>query len=96
MISENDRDLLRPVIGHRYTKEVSKILIEKNIKTSSGEFYSPEFITHVFNGRYENQGIEMAFFELFDRKKELINRTNALREKFLSTKKPEATTPGSN
>ena len=96
MISENDRELLRPVIGHRYTKEVSKILIEKNIKTSSGDDYSPEFITHVFNGRHENQGIEMAFFELFDRKNEIVNQTNALREKFLSTKKPEASTSGSN
>ncbi len=96
MITNSDRQVLRPLIGHRYTVKIKEILKEFQVKTTSGEEYSPQFITHVFNGRFENQGIETAFFELADRNKTIIQKNEKLRKKILKTKKPEATTPGSN
>ncbi|RZJ71105.1 hypothetical protein [Flavobacterium sp.] len=90
MITKADEKKLRAVIGTRFSAEILKILAEKGITNKSGVAYSDRYVSHVLNGRYENQEIEKAFWELRNSKLEASRLIKSLKNK-----KPEAVTSGS-
>ncbi len=89
MITKADEKKIRAVIGTRFSAEILKILEEKGIKNPQGEPYSDRYVSHILNGRYENQEIEKAFWELRTKKLALKAEIKTLRNK-----KPEAVTSG--
>ena len=93
MITQIERENLKKTLGTRYSKAVLDILSEYGATKENGNPYSIGFISHVFNGRYENQAIEMAIYELYDRKQKSSLELLKKRKK-AATKKPEARTPG--
>lgn len=63
MISEIQREKLKPILGNRFSKEVQKILQE-----SDKTVYSKGFISNVLNGNYENTDVECALVELYQKR----------------------------
>lgn len=95
MITIGQRKKLLKVFKTGYSKEVQALLEEQNIVSKSGNAYGESFIRHVFNGRNNNEAIENAIFELYQKKIYSINKKNTLRKQILENKKkPEAGTPG--
>lgn len=77
MITEAEREALKPVLGTRFSKDVKNILLEKKIYTKGADTYSAGFISNVYNGRYENVDVEAAIYELYDRRsktRELVQK----------------------
>jgi hypothetical protein len=93
MITNIERENLKPILGTRYSKAILEILSQYGVTKENGNEYSIGFISHVLNGRYENQAIEMAIYELYDRKQKISIELLKKRKK-AATKKPEARTPG--
>lgn len=89
MISETEREKMKEVIGSRFSPDIKKILEEKNLPVKSAGF-----ISHVFNGRYENLDIENAFLELYNKKLADLRKLKKAK-KNLNKKEPEAVTSGS-
>jgi len=77
MITKQEAEKMKLIIGSRFTKKIQQILINKGL-----EPYSKGFISNVLNGRYENPAIEKAFLELVEQTKAdaemIIKRKNAL------------------
>lgn len=92
MISETETEILKKTLGTRYSKAVLEILKNKGVTKENGAPFSVGFVSHVLNGRYENQFIESAIYELVALKqkstKELLKRKKQI------IKKPEADTSG--
>lgn len=86
MITKEEAEKMKNIIGSRFTKKIQQILIANGHGT-----YSKGFISNVFNGRYENTAIEKAFLELVERTKadaELINmkKNNLLQDSLFASK----------
>ncbi|HEX8574828.1 MAG TPA: hypothetical protein VF677_00895 [Flavobacterium sp.] len=64
MITKQESEKMKLIIGSRFTKKIQQILINNGL-----EPYSRGFISNVFNGRYENPAIEKAFLELVEKTK---------------------------
>ena len=64
MITKQEAEKMKLIIGSRFTKKIQQILINKGLQP-----YSKGFISNVFNGRYENPTIEKAFLELVEQTK---------------------------
>jgi len=67
MLTDSDREILKPVLGSRYSAEVLKILHDKEKTKGNGKPYGNGAITAVFNGKRKNVDIEIAIWELFNR-----------------------------
>jgi len=89
MISEIEKQMMKKVIGNRFIPEVKSILEKNGLPVKSSGF-----ISHVFNGRYENLEIEKAFLELYLSKSEELKVLKKAK-KSLNKKEPGAVTPGS-
>lgn len=63
MITNEQRDAFKKVLGNRYSPKVKSILKENSVKDSSGKIYSDQMIRNVFNGVCSNDGIENAIME---------------------------------
>jgi hypothetical protein len=78
MITTAQKKKLKEVFKKGYAQEVLQKLNEKGLLSRKGASYSISFITHVFNGRYENISIEETIVELYEVKlaeaKEFIER----------------------
>jgi hypothetical protein len=78
MITTAQKKKLKVVFKKGYAKEVQQKLTEKGIVSRNETPYGISFITHVFNGRYENFDIEETIIELYQVKlaeaKEIIER----------------------
>lgn len=83
MISPEDREKMRTVMGFQYANRVKEILAERGIRNSEGKEHDNVMISHIFHGRRNNPIIEDAIRAAYLRAKES-----------LETKKPEAVTPG--
>ena len=70
MISTEQRIVLKKVLKGYYIEDVLLKLKEKGIKTQTGTEYSDKMISHIFNGRYENQDIEMCILEVYQERKQ--------------------------
>jgi len=67
MLTDLDKEILRPVLGKRYSAEVLKILQEQNKTKGNGTPYGNSTVTAVFNGSRNNVDIELAIWESYDR-----------------------------
>ncbi|WP_163411356.1 hypothetical protein [Flavobacterium ajazii] len=77
---------MKKVFKTGYSKEVQKLLEEKEIWNKKGLPFSKSYITHVFNGRNSNNDIEETIIELYQ--KRLYENTEiALRRKEIFSKK---------
>ncbi|WP_417943016.1 hypothetical protein [Flavobacterium sp. RS13.1] len=77
---------MKKVFKTGYSKEVKKLLEEKEIWNKKGLPFSNSYITHVFNGRNTNIDIEETIIELYQ--KRLYEETRiTLRRKEIFSKK---------
>jgi hypothetical protein len=86
MITAKQRNKMKKVFKTGYSKEVKKLLEEKEIWNKKGLPFSNSYITHVFNGRNTNIDIEETIIELYQ--KRLYEETRiTLRRKEIFSKK---------
>ncbi len=86
MITAAQRNKMKKVFKTGYSKEVKKLLEEKEIWNKKGLPFSNSYVTHVFNGRNTNIDIEEAIIELYQ--KRLYEETRiTLRRKEIFRKK---------
>lgn len=83
MISKEQREKLKEVLGYHYTDGVLKILEEKKIYSRNGKPYGSSMIRNVFNGLNENESIENAIITLFIRTQEEIRKALEERNRIL-------------
>lgn len=89
MISDEQREIIKPVLGNRFSKEVKELL-----ESGGKKAYSAGFISNVLNGNYENEEIEGALIELYDKRLKEKKKLDRKKKNLLKIK-PEAVTPGS-
>jgi hypothetical protein len=94
MITLTQRKKMLKAFKGVYAKEVLDRLNEKKIMNKKGNSFSIAYITHVFNGRNTNLGIEETIIALYTEKVEEAKRISRERKEVFSTKKPEAGTSG--
>jgi len=94
MIKISERKKMKKVFKKGYANEVKDRLIEQGILTLKGNPYGISYITHVFNGRNENQAIEATIIELYSEKVKEAKEISLKKKEIFSTKKPEAETSG--
>ncbi|MEO7977574.1 hypothetical protein [Flavobacterium sp.] len=68
MITAGQRNKMKKVFKTGYSKEVQKLLAEKSIWNKKGFPFSNSYITHVFNGRNNNNDIEETIIELYQKR----------------------------
>lgn len=64
MITKKQRKEFTRVVGNRYTARIRAFLEKNNIVNSEGKPYGDSTIRHVFNGSFNNDAIENAFYEV--------------------------------
>lgn len=67
MIDNKEKEKMAAVLPHRYSPKVKAILADSGVTNAKGEPFSDKYISHIFNGRYENKDIETAILVLYDR-----------------------------
>jgi len=77
MIKNAQRKKFKKVLKGRFSKDVLTSLKVKNIVNEEGKPFSVSFISHVFNGRYDNEDIETAILEVFQERKLELSKRNA-------------------
>lgn len=70
MITPEQRIQLKKLLRGDYIHDVKEKLSEKKILSKNKTPYSDKMISHVFNGRYDNQAIENAILEVYIARKE--------------------------
>ncbi len=80
MITEQEYQSLKQVLGGRYTRDVLAILSRKNITNQNGEPHNPKYIRMVFQGIRENLDIEQALLELAEEKTTLLQYQKDIKE----------------
>ena len=83
MITVAQRKKLKKVFKNGYSQGVKEILNAKNIVSKKGNPFSDSYINHVFNGRNENEAIEEAIFELYQKRLSIISEKKQLRNQIL-------------
>lgn len=94
MITTAQKKKLKAVFKTGYAKEVQQRLNKKEIVTRKGTPFGISFITHVFNGRYENFDIEETIIEMYMERRTELDAIAKRRKEVFGTKKPEAGTSG--
>lgn len=89
MISSEHRLVLKKYLKWNYTKEVQKKLQEKGIVNKRGRNYSSKMISHILNGKYQNEYIENAIFEVFEERKKQLELQKLNRERILGIKQSD-------
>jgi len=77
MITNAQRKKFKKVLKGRFSKDVLTILETKGVVNEEGKPFSVSFISHVFNGRYDNEDIEIAILEVYQERKLLLSKRNA-------------------
>lgn len=88
MILKTERKKLKRVLKNRYIKDVSDILTKKDITTETGAQYSAAYISNVLNGRESNENIELALFELYEKRLSQQSKMKAKRQRILQKQNP--------
>jgi hypothetical protein len=76
MITKKQRKEYQKKIGKYYTAAIRAYLEEHNVLSKSGKPYANSTIWHVFNGSFENVGIEKAFEKVANPDKESHLKTS--------------------
>lgn len=66
MISVEQRDKIKEIIGSRYTNKILSFLKTKKIVSHLGTEYKPSTIRAVMNGEYHNLELEVAIYDCVD------------------------------
>lgn len=83
MITVAHRKKLKKAFRNGYLEGVREILNTKKIVSKKGNPFSDSYISHVFNGRNENEAIEEAIFELYQKRVYAIKKKKELRNQIL-------------
>ena len=75
MITEQERTIIKKVLGMHYTNSVYEFLIKEKVFSSKNKPYSKRMIQAVYQGTRENPQIENAIIELCHR--ESVKQQNA-------------------
>ncbi|MDA0175884.1 hypothetical protein OOZ35_14120 [Mesoflavibacter profundi] len=74
MITKTVRRKLKRHLKNRYTTDVLKLLSDKQMFNKNGQPYSRGFISHVFNGLNENEDVENAIIEVYEKRKLKVSK----------------------
>ena len=74
MITNDKRNEIKKVLGHRYAIEVADIAKLKGLLNSEGKIITPNYITQVLNGRFNNSDVLNIILVEFKRKKRTLVR----------------------
>ena len=78
MITTEEKEKLKPILGGNYTQEVIKGLIENGCRS-----YSANYIKSVLNSKAENSDIEMVIWKVASVKKQRLNKINEYKNQTL-------------
>lgn len=83
-ISEEFREKIKNQFGDgfRYTTEVKKILKSQKKTNTNGEAYSSDHIRAIYNGKRDNQDIELAILQFFKKTKDKAKKIQTLEKSF--------------
>lgn len=84
MFSNQEKEVLRPVLGTSYSDDVLEVLKEKGINSKKGQPFSPSYIVNVFNAVYANPHIEAAILEVYKKRKEALDQLQWEKDQLLS------------
>ncbi|WP_370398411.1 hypothetical protein [Tenacibaculum dicentrarchi] len=79
MITKQDKEHIKQVVGFRYVKAIQKHLNDKGCFSQNGKQYSSSMITNVMNGA-NHAIIEQAIYEVVAMKKEEIKKRKQILE----------------
>jgi hypothetical protein len=83
MINKNERTKLQRILKNSFIADVQYILDKKNIRSKKGVSFSKGFISHVFNGKYSNDAIELAIYEVYKERKTQQAKMSVLKNEIL-------------
>ena len=84
MITKNEQNQLKKIIGSHYSSQVKTILNKKKVRNKFGQAYSSEYIRLVFQGLRDNKEIEAAIWELAKIKQNKANQLDQLKSDLLN------------
>ena len=87
MILEEERLILKELLGSRYTADVKKKLLQKGITSQGAETFSRGFISNVFSGTYENTEVETAIWEVAAERKAKKEMQERLKQDLMNAQK---------
>lgn len=71
MVTKSQYKILKKYLKGDYVKEVQQLLIKKDVRSRSGEYYGDSMIRNVLNGTNKNHQIKDALLQVYmNRKKE--------------------------
>ena len=83
MILKTERKKLKRHLKNKYIEDVLAILETKAITNKEGNKFSNAYISAVFNGKESHQGVEVAIFELYEKRKIEVSKMKAKRVEIL-------------
>lgn len=83
MISPQEAETIKQILGHNYAKKILDHLTETHIVRESGEEYSRQDVYNVMGSLRENEPMEAAIIELAGKTKEKKQETMAKRQAIL-------------
>lgn len=83
MITSEQKIELKKLLKGDYIADVKSKLARNKITSKKGTPYSDKMISHVFNGRYQNQAIEAAIIAVFLERKANLAKDKDYKNKIL-------------
>lgn len=83
MIKKTEKQKLSKYLKNVFIADVLRVLEDWGIKNVDGLPFSKSYISHVYNGREENEHVENALFVVYKERKEKHTKTLAFRNQIL-------------
>lgn len=83
MINKGEKRKLSKYLKNVFIGDVLRVLKDWGVKNLDGIPFSKSYISHVYNGREENEHVEKALFEVYKERKEKHTKTLVYRDKIL-------------
>lgn len=83
MIKKVEKQKLSKYLKNVFIADVLRVLEDWGIKNVDGLPFSKSYISHVYNGREENEHVEKALFVVYKERKEKQTKTLAFRNQIL-------------
>jgi hypothetical protein len=90
MITPEDKERLKPILGLNYTTAVLKVLADKGMTQDNGKPYSAPFVRNVFCGTYERSDIEIAIYEVYKSRLDLKKQAELSKSQLFTPSEKEA------
>ena len=85
MITTNERNELKQVLGAHYTSEVLNQLKADGVLNSSNKPHSAQMVRVVFNGARHHEEIEAAIYKVYAAKKKELRKLKRKRQSILKS-----------